>query len=141
MAITAHCEAAVIGKRFVKISDPKQAGSTLTPSGADTVTGGNIVISQAAAAGDAIFGVADKDGAIGGKVGVLRAGHVVPMTAGGAITAGTTKYVTSDADGKAVAAADSGAALTRAGIPLTSTTADGQEVLVALIDAALDAIA
>lgn len=83
--ITAHCEAAVTGKRLVGISDPRQgpAGGALSP----TAEGQNIVVSHAAAGGDAI-GVAAHDGAVGAKVGVLASpGFVVPITADGAISA------------------------------------------------------
>lgn len=84
--ITFHAEAAVTGKRFVNISDPKQgpAGSGLS----STAEGQNIVCSHAAANGDAI-GVAVHDVAIGKKGGALcTPGFVVPVTADGAISAG-----------------------------------------------------
>jgi uncharacterized protein DUF2190 len=129
MDITAHCEAAVTGGRFVTISDPKQAGSVLTAVGADQTGGGNVVVSLCGAAG-IIFGVSDRDGPIGGKIGVLRFPAVVPVECGAAVTAGA--QVTSDATGRAVAtsAATDGAG----GIALNTTTAAGQFVFVALAD-------
>ena len=83
--ITGHCEAAVVGKRFVDISDPKQG----TPSvGLDTTaSGGNVVISPATAGG-LKCGVASHDQAINGQVTFIADG-VVPVTADtGGITAG-----------------------------------------------------
>lgn len=137
-AITAHCTGTVVGKRFVKVSAAKEAGSTLTPSGADTTTGGNIQVAQAAA-GEAVLGVADKDGSTTSDIGVLTGG-VVPMTSGGAITAGTDLAVASDVNGKAVAAATTGT-ICKCGIPLSSTTGADQEVLVLLLQSPVENIA
>jgi hypothetical protein len=93
--VTAHCEAAVIGKRFVDISDPMQSGPGLSA----TSEGGNIVVSPCAAAAKAL-GVAAYDQAIGGKVGVLMSGMIVPVTCSAAITAGAEVEVATG--GKAV---------------------------------------
>ena len=63
-----------------------------------TTEGGNVPVQTCQAALRA-FGVAQKDVAIGGLVGIFRGG-VVPMLAGAAITAGAE--VESNADGKAI---------------------------------------
>ena len=87
--ITAHCEAAVTGKRFVAPSDPIQSGPELNTS----VDGSNIVVSHAGAGARAL-GVAAYDQAIGGKVPVLCGpGMVVPVTAEAGITAGAQVQV------------------------------------------------
>lgn len=72
---TCHVEAAVTGGRFVAISGPR--------------TDECYLVSPATAAGD-YLGVAARDKAAGQKVMVFArgAGHVVPVTAVGAITAG-----------------------------------------------------
>lgn len=120
--ITCHCEAAVTGKRFVAISDPMQAGFAGLAS---TSAGGNPVVSPAGA-GVKAFGVATYDAAIGAKVPVMRGHKVVPVTSGAAITAGAE--VESDATGRAITLA-AGKAL---GIALNTTTAAGQDTVVAL---------
>lgn len=83
--LTCHVEADVTGKRFVAVTDPKQAASAgLTTS----VTGGNIVVSPCGA-GARGLGVAVYDKAAGGKVPVIAApGTIVPVLAGAAITGG-----------------------------------------------------
>lgn len=112
--LTAHCEAAVIGKRFVAISDPVQnpiAGL------ASTAVGGNIVVSLSGADDVKTIGVAAYDAAIGKKVGVKAChGIVVPVTASANIATGA--LVTSDAVGKAIEAADNAAIIL--GICLTA---------------------
>lgn len=132
-AITGHCVAAVVGKRFVRVSAAKQAGSTLTPSGADQVGGGNVQVDQAFTAGGPVppFGVADRDAPIGGKVGCVKAG-TVPVECSAAITAGTR--VMPAADGRAaVYAPGAGPDIAASGgVALTTTTAAGQEVMVDL---------
>jgi hypothetical protein len=97
----------VTGKRFVK-SVGVQAGGPGYSGGPsqfpglapDNVAqaGGNIIIRTASANGAAL-GVADIDGAAGAKVGIFGPGHVVPVTADGAITAGDLIMV--GASGKA----------------------------------------
>jgi len=120
--ITAHCEAAVTGKRLVDISDPVQAGGA--GQGLSTsIAGGNIVVSPATAAGLCI-GVASHDAAAGKKVTViLNAGAVVPVTALGAITAGDEVEI--GAGGK-VATQNAGRAVGRA----FSSAADGADCAV-----------
>jgi hypothetical protein len=63
---------------------------------------GSRTVVQAAAATDLLIGVADYAGAIGGRVDVVRSG-IAEVEFGGAVTRGAK--VTSDANGKAVAAA------------------------------------
>lgn len=78
---------AVIGKRFVIISDDQNADGTLA-------------VTHAAAAGR-IAGVSDRSAADGGRLGVMRApGRVVPVLASAAIAAFAEVEVA--ADGKAV---------------------------------------
>jgi len=96
---TCHCEAAVTGKRFVEVSGP--------------MVNGLIQISHATAAGT-VFGVAFRDTAIAGTCGVYTDG-IVPVTAGGAFSAGQLLEV--GADGKAVVLA--------AGIPVAKAMSDG----------------
>ena len=120
--LSCHCEAAVTGKRFVAVSDPKQAGSLGL---ANDTLGGNIVVSPAGA-GAAALGVATYDAALGAKVPVMRGHKVVPVEAGAAMTAGDR--VQSDASGRAITLA-AGVPL---GIVLNSPTAAGQIAVVAL---------
>jgi hypothetical protein len=71
-AITVFCEAAIIGKRFIKISGPAVDGLTqVSPCGA----------------GEQMLGVAHRDAALGAKGGTYRIG-VIPVKAGEAIAAG-----------------------------------------------------
>lgn len=94
--ITGFCTAAVTGKRFVKISGARTGG----PHGvSDDITGGNVKVAPAGA-GDKVFGVATYDQLINKLVPVARAMKVMPVTAGGALSAG--QEVQSDATGKAV---------------------------------------
>lgn len=132
-AVTAHADAAITGKQCVRVSAAKQAGSDLTPGGADQTGGGNVRVDQTFTAGTAVptFGIADRDAALGNKVGVLRGG-VLPVTCGAAVTAGTR--VMPDATGRAIpyaagAGPDIAAVL---GLALTTTTGAGQEVIVDL---------
>jgi hypothetical protein len=94
--VTCHVEAAVTGKKLVKISDPIQAGSAGLSS---TTTGGNPVVSPCGA-GEQPFGVAAYDAAIGAKVPVIRGKKVLPLVSGAAITAGAR--VMSDSTGRVV---------------------------------------
>ena|SRR5256885_2358251 len=124
-AITAEAVGAVVGKRFVRINGAKEAGSTLTPSGPDQTSGGNVLVDQALTAGQQPFGVADRDAAIGQKFGVLRGG-VVPMECGAAGLAAGAE-VQADVDGRPVTKAAGigvGTALTAAAV--------GTEVMIAL---------
>ena len=119
--ITGSCEVAVVGKRFVDISDPIQSGPGLS----NTAEGGNLVISPATAAGQAL-GVASHDAGVGKKVTVLRGGMVVPVTAAAAITAGAEVEV--GANGKAATKA-SGVAVGRA---LTTASAADVDAMILL---------
>lgn len=93
--VTAQVTAAVVGKRFVAISAARTSG----PGLATTAEGSNYRVATCGAGGRAI-GVAKYDQAtVGGKVGVIRGG-IVPVTAGGTVTAG--QDVMSDATGQAV---------------------------------------
>jgi uncharacterized protein DUF2190 len=112
--ITAKCEAAVTGKRFVDVSDPLSSD-------------GNIVISPATAKGMAL-GVASHDAAIGARVTVLVKNMVVPVTASGTIEPGEEVQVA--AGGKAVKWSD-GRAVGRA---LAKAT-DGQDCKILLYTA------
>jgi hypothetical protein len=95
--ISAYVASAVTGKTFVKISADRQAGPALNTS----TGGGNLTIAPATAAG-AVFGVATYDGAVGDIIPVHTApGMVIPVTAGGTITAGAEVEV--GTGGKAVA--------------------------------------
>jgi hypothetical protein len=121
--ITAHCEAAVVGKTFVAISDPRQgpAGGGLSTTG----EGQNVVVSTCAADGKPL-GVAAHDAAIGKKVGVIGGpGFIVPVTADGAITAGDEVEV--GANGK-VKVFDAGI---KAGLCL-DTVADAADAMIKL---------
>lgn len=88
--LTAKCEAAVTGKRFVDISDPLS-------------TDGNIVVSPATAKGMAL-GVASHDAAEKARVTVLVGNFVVPVTASGTIEPGEEVQVATG--GKAVKFSD-----------------------------------
>lgn len=88
--VTCTPTTAVTGKQFVKISGNANADGTysIAPAGA----------------GEKVFGVAAWDAAIGQKVTVvaITSGHIVPVKASGALTAGVS--VKSGALGVAVAA-------------------------------------
>jgi hypothetical protein len=131
--VSAHCDAAVTGKRFVRVSAAKQSGSDLSPAGVDQTGGGNVRVDQTfpAATPIPVFGVAERDAAINTKVGVWRAG-VVPVECSAAITAGTR--VMPNTDGRAaVYAAGAGPDINAvAGLALTTTTAAGQDCIVDL---------
>lgn len=118
--------AKVIGKRFVALAadkDPASRGLEADPGG----TGGNVRVKPAAAGDVMTFGVATFDAEIGRLTTVVRAGFVVPVTAGAALTFG--QFVAPGADGKAVVAASKAVAY---GIVLSGAVAD-QDAIVALI--------
>jgi hypothetical protein len=127
--LTCHCEAGVIGRRFVAVSDPKQVASAAL---ANDTLGGNIVISLCGAGGRAL-GVATYDALANEKVPVARGTKVMPVEAGAALTAGDR--VQSDATGRAItyaAGANPAADPAILGIVLNSPTAAGQVAIVAL---------
>lgn len=122
--LTGHCEAAVVGKRFVDISDDLQG--TGSPGLTTSTAGGNIQVSPATAGGTAL-GVASHDAAIGKKVTILcDPGMVVPVIADGAITAGEEIEVGAAGKAKTKGAANRGVG--RA----VNTCADGEECFVQL---------
>lgn len=113
--VTCTASAAVTGKRFVSISGDRNANGTYT-------------VAPSAAGGKAI-GVAAYDAAAGVKVTVVTrdSGDIVPITAGGAITAGAS--IVSDGTGQAVVAAGAAGAVVHAlGIAMTGAAlgADAQ---------------
>lgn len=98
--------AAILPRRFVKFSADR-------------------TVIQATAATDAIIGVSDSLGAAaaGDRVDIYQAGTQLEVVAGGNITRGAE--ITSDANGKAVAAAPAAGATCRtAGIAQASYVAD-----------------
>lgn len=107
-ALTVHCESAVTGKRFLKISGDKQDASFGLSGTAD---GGNILVEHADAGGYAI-GVSNRNGAKDEKIGSYGPNFVVPVEAGEAISAGDPIAV--GAGGKAVKAAGEAAVVGRA---------------------------
>lgn len=95
--VPVHAEAAVVGCRFVKISDPMQ-GPVL--GGLSTTSeGSNIVVSHCGL-GEQAFGVSSYDADAAGKLYAIRGNKIVPILAGAAISAG--QQVQSDANGKAI---------------------------------------
>lgn len=122
----------VTGKRFVKVSGPKDPGSLgLDPA----ATGGNIRISPAGA-GDKVLGVCEADCPADGRqphvVTVLRGGFVVPIPAAVALTPGD--FVVPAAGGKAGLAADQTAAGrgVAAGMVLGGGTVADQDAIILL---------
>lgn len=95
--ITVHAEAAITGKRFIKISDPQQGP---LQAGLSTTSEGSNIVCSPCGAGEKPFGVAAYDTPIGDKTYAVRGNKCVPVTAGAAITAG--QPVTSDATGRAI---------------------------------------
>lgn len=82
-AVTAQATAAVVGKRFVRISGNRTSGPGLSA----TAEGGNYRVATANAAVRA-FGVARRDAATGEKLGVwTQPGIIVPVFAEAAIAA------------------------------------------------------
>lgn len=92
---------AVVGKRFVKVAADIQGGN---PNGLTTNTeGNNYVIEQAGANLDSPLGVASHNAASTKKVTVLASpGMVVPVVAGGAVSAGDKVGI--DSEGRAIKA-------------------------------------
>lgn len=138
--ITAHAEAAVTGKRFVKISEPKQGPA----SGALSTTseGQNVIVSHCPAK-ERATGVAAHDAAKDAKVGVLATpGFVVPVTADGAVSAGedvmvgTAGKAAKVAGGGASATATSGVVADNNALTYTANDSgpDGNDLSIALID-------
>lgn len=121
--LTCYCSVAVIGKRFVKISGPRQAGNP-RQGVTDAVVGGNITVAPCAA-GDDVFGVAAHDADVGTLVTVYRGKKIVPVQAGAALTAGDV--VEAGAAGVAVV----GDEATAAGVSI-DTAVSGADAQIAL---------
>jgi hypothetical protein len=123
-AITAKAEAAVVGKRFVDISDDIEGSGSSPPNSLDdSPTGGSIVCSPATAAGHAL-GVASYDAGAGADFYVLcQPGVVLPVTADGALTAG--QQVEVGTAGKALAQ-DAGRPVGR----VLADAADGTDAMI-----------
>lgn len=112
--VTCTPSAAVTGKRLVSISGERNANGLYT-------------VAHTAAAGKA-FGVATWDAPIGGRVTVItvQSGHIVPITASGAIAAGAS--VKPGANGVVVTAVAADRAI---GICLAGAV-DGADAMIAL---------
>jgi hypothetical protein len=126
--VTFKATADVLGGRFVKISGNRTGGGVET--GVTDVTD-NVYSMATCGAGQIAFGVAKYDVASGSLGGVYGTpGRIVPVVAGGAVTAG--QKVMSDAAGEAVtwtsAASEANNALGYA----LNTAADGELVEVKL---------
>jgi hypothetical protein len=94
--VTGQATAAVVGKRFVRISGARAYKFNQL---AGTADGNNYKVATAVAGG-AVFGVSKYDQPnIGGKVGVARGG-ICPVTCGANLTAG--QRVMSDVNGAAI---------------------------------------
>lgn len=118
----------ITGKRFVKVSAAKRAGSEGLAS--DTL-GGRIRVAQCSVAGEMPIGVSGYDADTGDPVPVIRGHKVVPVTSGAAVSAGAK--VMTDSSGRAIpwvtAASDANEVI---GIQLNTTTTSGQVAVVAL---------
>ena len=114
-AITGKAQAAVTGKRLVKVAANRDASVLLN----NASTGGNIMVNHATAALNTCLGVAAYDAAIGTlvKVWLKCKGTILPITSTGAITAGTE-----------VEAAANGTVSTKsAGVPIGLAVADAAD--------------
>jgi len=110
--LTAHVaqSGGVTGKRLLAISANKQGVEAVS----DDTSGGNIVVSYPSAGG-AVVGVAGYDTAEGAKTTLVRgAGKVVPITAGGTISAGQEVEATTTGKVVALGTAGGGIAIGRA---------------------------
>lgn len=97
--ITGRATAAITGGRFVQISGDLEA-SPLLNAGSPSTTGGNVKVATCGA-GVKAFGVASMDAAADGdKILVYTGDLVLPVTAGGTVTAG--QQVESDSTGRAI---------------------------------------
>lgn len=115
--ITGHANAGLTGKRFVKVVADAQGAGNLMSGLDDDALGGNIVVGPITTQGERALGVANRDMASGGKVGVL-CGGVVPVTAAAGINAWQEVMV--NADGRVVPFAV-GAARYAVGVALADT--------------------
>jgi hypothetical protein len=92
--LSAKATAAVIGKRFVKVSGNRTSGPLLA-----TTAEGSVYQAQQCVLNDRAIGVSAWDAAINEIFNVIVAG-IVPVTSGAAIVAGAE--VQADANGKAI---------------------------------------
>lgn len=127
--LTAAVTAAVGSGKFCKISGDLQASPILSVSA--PLTGGNLMKVAQCVAGDKAIGVSKWDAATAGDVvGLFAGGQVVPMTAGGSITAGNK--VMSDANGNPVAWTSAASEANNANGIAVSTATNGNTVWVKL---------
>lgn len=92
--------AAVVGKTFAAISGDIQSGPAVTSTSLPTTFDGGNFQAATCAAGAKPVGVFAYDGVSGQLMPVLKRGNIVPVTAGGSITAGVEVEV--GASGKAI---------------------------------------
>ena len=119
--LTCTAGGAITGKTFVKVSAALVAGNPASNVDSTLLT----VVTDTAGAKD--LGVADYDVASGARVPVIVGpGHVVPVTCGAAVTAGSE--VEANASGQAITKS-AGVAL---GLALSTTTGSGQDLFVKL---------
>jgi hypothetical protein len=127
--VTCAASAAIGAGKFVKISADMQA-SPILAVGTPLVKGNLMVVAQCVA-GDKAFGVSKWDASGADEVlGVFSGGQVVPMTAGGSITAGNK--VMSDASGNPVAWTSAASEANNANGIAVSTATNGNTVYVKL---------
>lgn len=111
---TGHAQAAVTGKRFVTITGARVDGNPRVGHAINSATSISV-------------GVSGFDAAAGAKVTVYSSpGIVMPVTAAVSLVAGDLVY--SDASGKAVKVAPSGAVIP-AGVALDDAAADADAVI------------
>jgi hypothetical protein len=118
--VTFKATAAVVGSRFVAPSGNRSGGGVETGLTTDLA---NVYRMAHCGAGVKAFGVAKYDVAnagIGGAYG--QPGRIVPVTAGGAVTAG--QEVMSDASGKAITHVPGTATNRACGLALTTAATD-----------------
>jgi hypothetical protein len=97
--VTCAASAAIGAGKFVKISADMQASPILVVG--TPLTKGNLMVVALCVAGDKAFGVSKWDASGADEVlGVFTGNQIVPMTAGGTVTAG--QEVQSDASGNVI---------------------------------------
>lgn len=130
--LTAAVTAAVTSGKFVKIGGAFQGGPLLdvsTPTG--PITKGNLMQVTQCVAGEKAIGVTKWDTvAADDVVGLFSGGQIVPMTAGGTITAGNK--VMSDASGNPVAWTSAASEANNANGVAVSSATNGTVVYVKL---------
>lgn len=130
--LTVAVTAAVTAGKFVKIGATLQGGPLLdvsTPTG--PITKGNLMQVTQCVAGEKSIGVTKWDTAAADDVvGIFAGGQIVPMTAGGSITAGNK--VMSDASGNPVAWSSAASEANNANGIAVSTATVGNPVYIKL---------